>query len=94
MEDLLQLSLSWSNDLEMKEYVLKAISNILSFSFEHERNYIVNKMSEFDFERLFDNLVPEQQHDDYDDDVEEVYNEEEDIIAILRAIQWNLQRGF
>ena len=78
LEDLLQSSLSFSNDIEIRLYALKAISNILSF--KNEIIYIVNKMTEFEFERLLDKIIPEE------------YRDDEDIFSIVREIQLNLQR--
>ena len=57
LEDLLKSLFSLSNDLDLRPHVLKAISNILSF--KKERIYIVNKMSEFEFERLLDDIMDE-----------------------------------
>ena len=76
-EDLLQSLLSFSNDLEIRHYALKAISNILSK--KKERIYIVNKISEFEFERFFDNRILER------------YSHDEYVFSIVREIQRELQ---
>ena len=80
LEILLQSSLSFSDNLEIMRYALKAVLYILSF--QNERISIVNKMSEFEFERLFDNA-----HDDFPEE----YGEHESIVFFIREIQRNLE---
>ena len=49
----------------MKRYVLKAILKIIEIlSFKNEIIYVLNKMSEFEFERLLGNIILEEQDND------------------------------
>ena len=80
-EDLLQSSLTFSNDYKMRLCALGAISNILSYRIE--KIYFVNKMSEFEFKRLLDEM---------ESGSESEYDENGDFLNLAREIQRNLRR--
>ena len=94
LEDFLKSLLSFWNDLEIRRDVLKAISNILTF--QNERIYLMNKMSEFEFQRLLDNIIPAGygMKGNMIQVFPAVHGMRGNIFSIVLEIQRNLRRGW
>ena len=91
LEDLLQTSLSF---LEWSWYhTICFVSNFKYSIFSEWKN--LNKISEFELEKLFDNIIQEEHGLEFerffDNIIQEEHGHDVDIIVLVRQIQRNLQ---